>query len=109
MHRAKRSDGADTYPHRLATRRHLAAFLRLKFRHSPLAERHTVANYPQDLRPEQQRYAVERQSLNIQQPDEGLARYWDSYDPGNTPGFLMSQRKTAAIFFPIPVICCGAD
>ena len=58
-----------------------------------------MANSPQDLRPEQQRYAVERQSLNIQQPDEGLARYWDSYDPQKYAGLSDESAENSGNLF----------
>ncbi|UCQ19348.1 hypothetical protein DCF79_08030 [Edwardsiella tarda] len=58
-----------------------------------------MANSPQDLRPEQQRYAVERQSLNIQQPDEGLARYWDSYDPQKYAGLSDESAENSGNIF----------
>ncbi|GAB4591925.1 hypothetical protein ETAR_15280 [Edwardsiella tarda] len=58
-----------------------------------------MANSPQDLRPEQQRYAVERQSLNIQQPDEGLARYWDSYDPRKYAGLSDESAENSGNIF----------
>ncbi|WGE27643.1 hypothetical protein PHA77_08960 [Edwardsiella tarda] len=58
-----------------------------------------MANSSQDLRPEQQRYAVERQSLNIQQSDEGLARYWDSYDPQKYAGLSDESAENSGNLF----------
>ncbi|EOV0998732.1 LPD38 domain-containing protein [Edwardsiella piscicida] len=58
-----------------------------------------MANAPQDLRPEQQRSAAERQSLNIQRPDEGLSAYWDSYDPQKYAGFSDALEEDSGTLF----------